>query len=220
MAANRKLGLWSVNVVLVLAVVLALWLQRPQEPLQRGGDGIPDVGGFSHLMQGRVGHDLPLDLFESQLFEGGVSVKREYRGADNTGEPLWLLAVQTFEDRHAHHPPEYCYTGSGWTVESSAVADWELAPGVSPMEAVVSHPDSGARERVVYWFTDGERFVDSYFKRVLMDAWDRITGGRRSWVMMRVSVPEDGQAAGDTGQALREFARAVQADLAASIRAD
>lgn len=220
MTQHKRHGLWLINILLLLAVAAAWWLQRQPEPLSAGQHGLPNLAALSHLIDDRVGKRLPLDLFEAQLFAGGSSVKREYRSSvDPTAAPIWLLAVQTFNDRHAHHPPEYCYTGSGWQVENSAPAPWALDNGEHPMQATVSLDVDGTtrRELVAYWFTDGHRFAASYFKRVLLDAWDRITDKRSSWIMMRVSMPLDADADSTARQGqLADFSRRVENLLEAS----
>ncbi|MCB1734814.1 MAG: EpsI family protein [Gammaproteobacteria bacterium] len=222
MTHSRRRSMWLINLLLVAALAVAWWLQREPSPLDANSPGTPDLNAFSHLIGDRVGRSIPLDPFELQLFGGGISIKREYRdSAHPERPPIWLLAVQTFNDRHAHHPPEYCYTGSGWTVESSEPALWTLGSGEHPMRAVVRLDQNGApfRELVTYWFTDGRRFASNYFERVLQDAWDRLKNARASWVMMRISTPLPEVGGDDEAEEeLVRFASRLQTLLETSVR--
>lgn len=237
--ANKKhhhKGLWLINLLLALAAGLAWWVVQHRNteiasPL--------DVSDISYVLQGEadvryVGADSPLDLFEEELFAGGTSVKRAYTLESKGDHPqqgrlFWLLLVQTFQDRHAHHPPEYCYTGSGWEIAQSKGASWTL-PDLQvsgseptreehrPIQALARLTTPGhipRQELISYWFTDGVRFAPSYMDRTIADTLDQLSGNRHSWVMVRLSTPLEGKFADPVAaeKALQAFSKAVQAAL-------
>lgn len=216
MATTKNgLGLWLVNAVLLLSVLLGAWLFFQRDSAI---DDAIDMQALSHLIDGRVAQEAALDPFEEQLFDGGEVIKRRYRNPAGSSkrEEVWLLAVKTLVDRHAHHPPEYCYTGSGWQIVDSAPADWALADGSHPIRALARLERDGREhyELFAYWFSDGRESVDSYFQRVLRGGWQRISGQPRAWLSLRVSIPMEGRKPGPEDEALlKAFAQAVSARI-------
>jgi EpsI family protein len=214
---SRKL--WLINGLLLVTVLLGGWILYTRNSEQVVN---LQVERISYALGNDVARDAPLDPFEEQLFGTGTTIKREYSQGPDTPS-AWVLAVQTFQDRHAHHPPEYCYTGSGWQVIESGETKWSLPDGNHPSRFVVQREtdDHGYdRELVLTWFTDGERFTGSYMARTLWDAWDRITGRPKSWVMVRLSasLKENGHEAAKEGEArvearLQSFAATFQQAL-------
>lgn len=217
-----RLNFWLINLALLLALLLGGWLYFTRQAEVTIG---VDLAGLSYLMDERRGRDAPLDPFETQLFAGGESVKREYRHLQPTpdSEPVWLLAVQTVKDRHAHHPPEYCYTGSGWEIVDSRPADWQLPDGSRPTQAIARIEIDGKThsELMAYWFTDGEQIADSYFQRVAAETWQKLTGQPRSWLMLRVAIPIDAEldASGPSEQQLAQLA-GFAAEVERAVRRD
>ncbi|MCH9670110.1 MAG: EpsI family protein [Gammaproteobacteria bacterium] len=193
MEKRAPIPLWVINIALAVSLIGGWFVARPAtlEVQSRA-----DVTAVSYVLESWVGSDVALDPFEEKLFGTGRVVKRGYidqsAGPDTAPEHsrIGLLAVQTFGDRHAHHPPEYCYTGSGWEVHGRPDSDWELEAGSRPVSIMVERTsDDGKPERelVLYWFTDGERFATSYAERTIYDAWDRLRGEPKSWVLVRIS---------------------------------
>ncbi|MEM7252237.1 MAG: exosortase C-terminal domain/associated protein EpsI [Pseudomonadota bacterium] len=207
--------LWLVNLALVLSLAVGWLVTRDARVLP---ESATDVAAMTYVLNQWVGADVALDPFEEQLFGSGRVLKRGYRlrELNDTAVPIGLLAVQTFGDRHAHHPPEYCYTGSGWEVSDRPAIPWLVPNGGTPASIVVEREANGGkreRELVIYWFTDGERFATSYLMRTIYDAWDRLRGKPRSWVLVRISQPVDGAPTEVAQQSLKVFSEAVQHQL-------
>jgi hypothetical protein len=117
----------------------------------------------------------------------GFSRKR-YVNLDHPGQDVVLSIVLSGRDRTSIHRPELCLVGQGWTIDRTSRHRFSY-PGVpsGAFEATVLNVHKevtigGVRRSVpnvfAYWFVGDDRVVATQVRRVLFDAWIRISRGR------------------------------------------
>ncbi len=111
---------------------------------------------------------------EAAYFEGRVWSRRYTREA----RAVDVLVTSTGGDRHRAHPPEYCLTGEGWSVASSAPS--KAGPGTR-----LRLSREGRTMAFQYWFSDGETELGSYAAMLLEDTLRRLRGRRTDWFLFR-----------------------------------
>ena len=168
-----------------------------------------------------TGRPQPVSAAEKEILppDTGYSRKLYFNHRDPTKQ-VFLSIVLSGRDRSSIHRPELCLVGQGWTVAEGR----ELAfrgPGagaagfpvtVLAVRREVQTPE-GKRvvpQLVAYWFVGSEVVVASHWKRVLLDAWNRVTRGRAdrwAYVLMQTDAM-DGEAA-----ALARLQAVLQATL-------
>jgi EpsI family protein len=136
----------------------------------------------------------------------GYSRKLYFNHRDPTKQ-VFLSIVLSGKDRSSIHRPELCLVGQGWTVADGREHAFRVPEGegrtfpatVVPVRREVQ-TSQGKREVpqvVAYWFVGSDAVVASHWKRVLLDAWNRVSRGRAdrwAYVLMQTDAL-DGEAA-------------------------
>ena len=127
---------------------------------------------MSWLQKDWEGRARPVSRSEAAAFEGRVWSRRYTREA----RAVDVLVTSTGGDRHRAHPPEYCLTGDGWSVASSAASRTGTRLRLRRDARTMSFE---------YWFSDGETEVGSYAAMLVEDTLRRLRGRRTDWFLFR-----------------------------------
>lgn len=96
------------------------------------------------------------------------------------------LVVSSEGNRHNLHPPEYCFTGSGWSIASTKLV--AVPFGDNPQSPVTRiRAQRGDKELAgLYWYTDGEITLPDYGAVILEDLKRRMVGKTTVWFFFRL----------------------------------
>jgi len=190
-------------VAMAIVAPLALYLQFDVPPPSSIGpiqDAIPATLGEWH----KVGEDREATEIEKKILETDAILNRSY----SRGEPILcdLSVVFAQDNRRVAHPPEICYKGAGWTVESKQVVDVSVDGSPFPVNQLLLLRGE-ARQWVFYWYKAGPESSANYLRM----QWSIIKSHFRkrgsSSALIRLSTvassPDDDQA---VLAALRQFA--------------
>jgi EpsI family protein len=155
-----------------------------------------------------TGRPQPVSAAEKEILPPDTGYSRKlYFNHRDPAKQVFLSIVLSGRDRSSIHRPELCLVGQGWTVAEGRQQVFRLAGAggasfpvtVLPVRREVQTAE-GKRvvpQLVVYWFVGSEVVVASHWKRVLLDAWNRVTRGRAdrwAYVLMQTEAA-DGEAA-------------------------
>jgi len=92
-------------------------------------------------------------------------------------------------DRHQLHPPEYCLTGGGWTLNDEKKVSYAFLPGVESeiTEMLLDKHEAGSY--FVYWFTDGVTVFPNYRSMLAEDTLRRLRNIQTKWFLFRLVAP-------------------------------
>jgi len=107
----------------------------------------------------------------------------------NTGT-VDVIVTTTGADRRRAHPPEWCMTGAGWTVQSRELVRKRLKQCDVPMTRMIFRKDNAELE-FYYWFSDGQRQCATHSEMMREDLVRRLKGVRTNWMLLRVIAPKD-----------------------------
>jgi len=114
-------------------------------------------------------------------------ISRRYVNKDQTVD---LIVTTTGADRRRAHPPEWCMTGVGWTVESRELTRKRLQNQDVPMTRMIFRRAADELE-FYYWFSDGERQYATHNEMMREDLVRRLKGIRTNWMLLRIIAPKD-----------------------------
>jgi EpsI family protein len=169
-------------------------------------------------LAGWKGRDVRLDERQYQLLESRDVLYRSYRGA--AGDVLACVAVAGPEGRPAH-PPEICYRGQGWQVESFVTIDGEIG---GRRRSLGELQISRGRTRLLVWswYRVGAEETESWWREQWLAILARFAGRDDRVALLRFSTPlrgarEDDLRAGRTtlSRFLTDVLPPIEAALAA-----
>jgi len=172
-----------------MAVVapLALLLQfdvPPPASLEDIGPKVPQRIGEWVAIDER-----PPSKQEVEILETEAILTRTYSRGAPPDVDLSLVFAQ--DNRRVAHPPEICYKGAGWTVESNQVTEF-------PVEERSFYANrlllvrGGKRMLVVYWFKAGPYYCASYLRMQWNIVRLHLTRRGSSSALVRVSAMSSG----------------------------
>ena len=176
--SRRRFGLALVLVCAVAAVSLAL-----RRPVAMQAQVRTDQ--FPHQVAQFDGHDLPLTDRQYALLESRDVLFREYRSAQ--GE--WILACVAVagSNRKVAHPPEICYRGQGWSINSIDTIAVPLAGHERPVQRLVIQ--KGDEQHLVYsWYRVGPVETPSYLWQQWLGLWEDVTRSGAPSALLRFST--------------------------------
>jgi Protein of unknown function (DUF3485) len=160
--SNTQKILWA---GLAIAILLGLiWQLYPLPDAKKRMDTLPLVG------KGFVGTDVPETEFEQIFFKGVNVIKRVYRIEHAN---FFVTVLDGTHNRHVVHDPYYCFTGSGWTIQSKKEIPLKHGDGE---ELVISK--NNREKAAIFWFTDGTIVYRSPFEYWWKSTIRRLTLGR------------------------------------------
>ena len=114
--------------------------------------------------------------------------RRNYVDVANPAQWVYLSVVLSGRDRTSIHRPELCLVGQGWTIDATSGHTFARAGGLArDFPATVLHVRREVQtprgpvvvpQLVVYWFVGGDTIVASHWRRLAVDAWNRVVHGR------------------------------------------
>jgi len=122
---------------------------------------------------------------------------------------VFLSVVLSGRDRTSIHRPELCLVGQGWTITGAAERRFrQPRPGDADAsfpatilrvrrESVSAHGGAAVPQLVAYWFVGGDTVVATHWRRLALDAWNRVVHARAdrwAYVLMQTDAA-DGEAA-------------------------
>jgi EpsI family protein len=142
---------------------------------------------LSYIQGDWVGEDLQVsDLALDQIGRERI-VSRRYHDKDHSVD---LIVTTTGADRRRAHPPEWCMTGVGWTVQSRNVIHKRLKEQEVPMTRMIFRKDDAELE-FYYWFSDGQKQYATHNEMMREDLVRRLKGIRTNWMLLRIIAPKD-----------------------------
>lgn len=106
--------------------------------------------------------------------------------ADTHSEQVGLLVASSKGNRHNMHPPEYCFTGSGWKITDTELKEVEFQQAGRQPVTVIQVEREGKKLFGYFWYTDGEEYLADYKSLLLEDIRRRATGEKSNWFFFRL----------------------------------
>lgn len=158
-----------------------------------------------------VSRDLPMSETEYAILETRNVFVREYKNSQ-TDEKVYLFIVYSENNRKVSHPPEICYTGSGFLLVNKRpdVLESRLAQKGGERIRVATQRlllEQGSFEQMAhYWFKVGSGFTASYWKQQWMIVANTLLGKSSSSALIRISTDVKGGEYEEAEQQIRSFA--------------
>ncbi len=155
-----------------------------------------------------IGRRAEVTAVERELLPPDTGYARmDYAAVADPARRVYLSVVLSGRDRTSIHRPELCLVGQGWTVgaatrQAFTAAGWpggKFPATVLPVRRAASTPRGPVvvPQLVAYWFIGGDTAVASYWQRLGVDAWNRVTRARAdrwAYVLLQTDA-RDGDAA-------------------------
>ncbi|MEN6626768.1 MAG: exosortase C-terminal domain/associated protein EpsI [Candidatus Sumerlaeia bacterium] len=154
-----------------------------------------------------IGREVVVEEYVYQILETRDVVERSY--ADPTrAKPVHLAVVYSPDNRRVAHPPELCYTGSGWEVNDKRIVQVE---GLPPMvRLVISH--GLQKDLVFYCYKSGPDFIASYYEQQFNIVRNYIARRSTASALVRFSIDADKDEAA-AEKRLLDFARLMMPEI-------
>ena len=160
------------------------------------------------------GEDIPLGQTVEAELRADFNLQRIY--LDRGGVPIWIYLGYYGTDRggRPEHTPRFCYTGAGWSIDSAQTISLDPAHQLRAKEYLVSR--EGERRLVVFWYRSHRRTgmtggLDQNLDRMA----GRLFAGRADGALIRTSTPLEGDDVEGARARLVDFARTLDALVAA-----
>ena len=168
---------------LILMAILALGVAIQVGLTARGVAPALLLPNPPYLQGDWIGEDVPIDDQSATIIGRERVLMRRYHH-DHFGE-VQLILTTTGGDRHRAHPPEYCLTGSGWSINRSERAELTTPAGPIPVTLADLEKD-GQHVTFACWFTDGKIIVPGFHDMLAEDGLRRLAGQRTDWALVRL----------------------------------
>lgn len=208
----------AAGVVVFLAAGTALVARAIADRPLRGdagvllaADGVNPVELPAFLGTEWLGRRSEVSAVEREILPPDTGFSRKsYAFVEDRRKDVFLSIVLSGRDRSSIHRPELCLVGQGWTIDRAGPHDFQFPPDATGTKARfpsrllrVRREVATARGRVVvpqlvaYWFVGGDTIVASHWKRLALDAWNRVAHGRADrWAYILVQTDaSDGEEA-------------------------
>jgi len=191
-------------------------------------DDTPDVSGdktvgqflekIPYDLEGWTGRDVSVDEHAFTILNKDADgwLVREYRRGD---DQIFLSLVTTVDQRKLFrvHIPDICLPAQGWSVMERSGQTVQLAPGQALLATSLLAEKAGYKSQVLYWFSSGNRFIESKILHRLFLVWDGVTGARTPGTLIEITAPLGGKDRKQVFQVQEAFAQLLQPFLPASL---
>lgn len=206
---------WAAGGVMAAAVGVTVFLghlaslpPRGQVGVRLAADGRDPVELPSFLGTEWIGRRSEVTAVEREILPPDTGyARKDYVAVANPARRVFLSVVLSGRDRTSIHRPELCLVGQGWTIRESVDGHFS-----DPTRPRTDFPVTLLRVRrqvrtnrgvieipqiVAYWFIGGDTVVGSHWKRLVVDAWNRVVHARADrWAYVLVQTDaQDGEAA-------------------------
>lgn len=191
------------TVLLCLFVFAGMYSWRVYFKVYTQTDKI-SIHNFPREINGWKSRDLKITELEYAILETRNVFVREYVNAD-TGGKVYLFIVYSENNRKVSHPPEICYTGSGFAIVNSQKDTLKGRDGqVLTVNRLLL--ELGAAEQIAYyWFKVGQSFTDGYWLQQGKIAFNTLLGRPASSALLRVSADVIGGDYSTAEKTVQEF---------------
>jgi exosortase len=205
----------TASIVAALSLLVAGFLAHISGLQSRGSAGVrltPDgsapVSLPTFIGNNWVGQDADVTAVERELLPPDTGYSRKtYVSLDDPNRRAFLSIVLSGRDRTSIHRPELCLVGQGWTIRGSFLHEFVFPSGGGPVPATVLEVEkqvmtprgpAAVPQLVAYYFVGGSGVVASSWKRLFLDAWNRVFHARADrWAYVLVQTSDqDGEPAG------------------------
>lgn len=115
-----------------------------------------EIGGWEGL-------DIPMDEQSMRVLETRDILYRSY--AKQGAPPVYLCVVFSENNRRSVHPPEVCYTASGWEIGKKNFVSSEVFSITPPFEIVqIEIAKDQNKQLISYWYKAGNHYTSSVFR--------------------------------------------------------
>ncbi len=170
-----------VALVLVGGSAVASW--RLHAPLPLAAARI--VATIPTELRGWTSSEVPLDERQYRLLESRDVLLRRF---ERSGDSLLACIAVAGPEAKAAHPPEICYRGQGWRIESQSSFDVALAGRVRPLCELVIAKD-GERQLVWSWYRVGDEETESWWREQWLALAARLADRVDPAALLRFSTP-------------------------------
>lgn len=183
---NQKSNLnWLLSIVIVLGVVGQL------QPLQLNHSKITSIDLPSEITT----ENLALSAAEANFFSNSANplVQKLSFKSDQLSGSMLMVVSDTWQ---AHHPPELCFTGNGFKVDSmnsQLINDSIDARWLSLQDGQLS---------AAYWFQSAETTTNDFVSRI----WEHISHRDKTWVLVSILYDE---AENPDSLAIKNFSNSI-----------
>jgi EpsI family protein len=190
-------------------------------------DDTPDLSGnktaaqflerIPYALEGWTGRDVAVDEHAFTILSKDADgwLVREYR----RGEDRIILSLVTTADQRKLfrvHIPDICLPAQGWSVMERSSQRMQLAPGRSLLATSLLAEKGGYKSQILYWFTSGNRFIESKILHRFLLVWDGVMGERTPGTLIEITAPLPGKDRKQAFQVQEAFAQLLQPFLPAS----
>lgn len=154
-----------------------------------------------------AGREVTVEEYVYRILETRDVIERSYNDSAG-GLPVHMAVVYSADNRRVAHPPELCYTGSGWEVNSKQYVNIE---GLPPMvRLVISHAHE--KQLVLYCFKSGPDFIANYYKQQFNIVRNYFLRRSTASALVRFSIDADKNEA-ESEKRLVDFTRQMMPEI-------
>jgi len=174
----------SAKMATIVTLVLAIGFRTVYSDSSFGGARESRLE-MSYQLESWQGRPEPLAQTIDGWSQGENFWSRTYMSSQDQSV-VGALIVSSEGNRHNLHPPEYCFTGSGWSIASTEAITVPFGDNpASPVTRIRAR--RGAKELAgLYWYTDGEITLPDYGAVILEDLKRRMVGKSTVWFFFRL----------------------------------
>jgi len=165
---------------------------------------------FPKQIDGWVSEELTITELEYAILETKNAFARQYT---SNGKSVTLFVVYSQNNRKVSHPPELCYSGSGFTILGHSMAKLGSEQlGFIDVNRLLME-ERNFKQVTFYWFKVGENFTPSYWQQQMLIAGKTLLGKPSSSALIRLSSPVVGGDVQAAEQTTNEFFQAALPNL-------
>jgi EpsI family protein len=153
-----------------------------------------------------IGMAVPVSEAERAILPPDTGYSKIRYASSRGAAPVFMSIVLSGRDRTSIHRPELCLVGQGWTITVATKHVFRFPPSSAGFPATLLHVEHEVRtangstrvpQLVAYWFVAGDAVAATHWKRMALDAWNRVVHGRADrWAYVLIQTDAaDGEAA-------------------------
>lgn len=152
------------------------------------------------------GKDLPIDERTYDILETRDAFTREYTNSSN--EKLLLTVIFARRNRKVSHPPEVCFTGSGWSKTDRDIQTVTVGNRTVKVNRLILQ--KGAEKQVVlYLYKAGGRLTPNYYAQQFNIILNGLLRKETSSALIRISSFASGGDVDEATARTKKFAGEV-----------
>ncbi len=177
---------YSILIGILLLVTVITYFLSSDAPAQQKTVYAKQLPIF---INGWSGEDIEVDDKTLAILETDDVLMRDYK---KEGNPfIQLCIVYASNNRKVAHPPEICYTGSGWSLEEKIPVVFSIKsdeyPEFSAIKLILEKGDQ--KQLVLYWYKCNSEYATNYYKQQINIVKSEIITGKSTSGLIRISTP-------------------------------